>query len=109
LRLPPFDFAERLFGDERLWSADSSYLAVQEWLTTDYAEGPFTELLLVDFVSERQCPLSKADKGFIVPVRLESSLLIYRKDYKGRGESREYEIAYEPLDRWIPIPKRRIA
>lgn len=107
LRLPLYDFGERLFGQEHLWSTDSRCLAVQEWLTTDYADGPFTELLLIDFLSVRQCPLSKADKGFIVPIRFESALLIYRKDFKGRGESREYEIAFESLEQWTPIPRLR--
>ncbi len=105
LRLFPYDFSKRIFGREYLWSADSRYLAVQEWLTVDYTEGPFTELLLIDFASERQCPLSKANKGFIVPVRFEAGSLIYRKDFKGLGESREFEIAYDSLDRWRPISK----
>ena len=107
LQIPSYEFGDRIFGRQHLWSPDSRYLAVQEWLTIDYAEGPFTELLLIDFASERQCPLSKAHKGFIIPVRFEPPLLIYRKDFQGRGESREYEIAYESLDRWTPIPKIR--
>ena len=109
LHIPTYDFTDRIFGRQHLWSSDSRYLAIQEWLTTDYASGPFTELLLIDFVSEHQCPLSKARQGFITPVRFEPFLLIYRKDFQGRGESREYEIAYESLDRWSPIPKHRNA
>jgi hypothetical protein len=104
LSIPSYKFGDRIFGRQHVWSFYSRYLAVVEWLTTDYAEGPHTELLLIDFALARQCPLSKANGGFIIPVRFEPPLLIYRKEFLGRGESREYEIAYESLDRWIPIP-----
>lgn len=103
LQFPNCDFGGRIFGEDYLWSLDSRYLAIQESLTIDYSDGPYTELLLIDFLSGRQCPLSKVRKGFIVPVRFEPPVIIYRKEFRGRGEHREFEIAYEVLDRWRPL------
>lgn len=105
LRIAPFDFEGRAFGDCYLWSRDSRYLAVQETLSLEYTDGPHTELLLIDFVRELQCPLSKVKEGYMVPVRFERPFMIYKKQFRGRGEVREFEIDFSKLDRWRPLEK----
>ena len=37
----------RIFGEVLCWSDDSRYLALQEWLSTDYGKGPVTRVLLI--------------------------------------------------------------
>ena len=98
LQIAPYDFSVRAFGNRFLWSPDSRYLALLETLTTEYVEGPHTELLLIDFEKETQCPLSKVKKGFIVPIRFETPLIIYEKQFWGRGQAREFEIDFESLE-----------
>lgn len=96
----------RVFGDKALWSPDSRYLAVQEWLSTAEADGPQTALLCLDLLERRQCRVAKAAGGFITPLRFSDNLLIYRKCYfRADGErSIEYEIAFADLPRWEMLP-----
>jgi len=106
LQLEPYDFSGRAFGNRFLWSPDSRYLALLETLTLDNTDGPYTELLLIDFRDERQCPLSKVRKGFMVPIRFEPPLIIYEKQFRGRDQVREFEIEFESLDRWRPLTRK---
>ena len=76
-------FGDRIFGDAHLWSPSSKLLAVQEWLTTDYGEGPITTLVLIDLERRRETTVARATKGFIVPEAFEESLIVYRKGYAG--------------------------
>lgn len=106
LRLTPYEFSNRPFGDRYLWSLDSRYLALLESLTLDNSDGPHTELLLVDFRDEKECPLSKVEGGYIIPIRFETPKLIYEKQYRGRSIEKEFEIEFESLDRWRPLRKK---
>ena len=84
------------------------YLAgFRSGLPLSYTRGPLTEMLLIDFVTELQCPLSKASKGFIMQFDSEPFLLVYRKVISSGPIARVMRIAYETLDRWSPIPKHR--
>ncbi|MBA5203624.1 MULTISPECIES: hypothetical protein [Pectobacterium] len=95
----------RVFGKELLWSPDSRYLAVQEWLSTAERDGPQTALLCIDVIEERQCQISQAVGGFIVPIRFEDDTLIYEKQYFGaeRNGTTEYEIPFTALSRWSAL------
>lgn len=95
----------RVFGKELLWSPDSRYLAVQEWLSTAERDGPQTALLCIDVIEERQCQISQAAGGFIVPIRFEDDTLIYEKQYFSaeRNGTTEYEIPFTALSRWSAL------
>lgn len=99
---------DRVFGKDMLWSPDSRYLAVQEWLSTAERDGPQTALLCVDVLEERQCQVSQAAGGFIVPMRFEDDKLIYEKQYFGaeRNGTTEYEIPFTALSRWHALRLR---
>ena len=96
------DLSGRFFGDFLLWSPDSRYLAVQEWLTTEEAEGPHTALLVIDFAKQRQCRISEAKRGFICPLSFEGDVAVYYKRYLGTGIIREKEMDLAKLQRWEP-------
>jgi hypothetical protein len=66
LEIDNWSIAGRIFGGSARWSEDSTMFAIQEWLTTDYAEGPVTQLTVFDAARKRQCALARADKGYIV-------------------------------------------
>ncbi|MBW3623815.1 MAG: hypothetical protein KY468_10460 [Armatimonadetes bacterium] len=103
LRLDRIDFGTRIFGNSALWSSDSRFLAVQEWLTIDEAEGPQTQLLLIDWLHHTECAVSWAIQGFIEPKRFEGNTLIYTKMYLARGITGEFEIDFLELDRWMQL------
>ena len=103
LRIGEWDFGERFFGDVYLWSGDSVFFIIQEWLNASYQEGPKTALTLFDLSGRRECRISWADKGFIVPLAFEGNLLIYKKVYLDKGIIKEFEIDYRSLSRWEEI------
>src|SRR5690242_13841824 len=66
-----YSFGQRIFGDAHLWSRSSRFLAVQEWLTLDYSEGPITALVLIDMRARQTATLARATKRFLVPTAFE--------------------------------------
>jgi hypothetical protein len=88
----------RLFGSPFLWSSDSRYLVLQEWMTTNESDGPWTRLLLIDFQTKLGKWLSGARGGFIRPIKFEDGKLVYVKDFQ--NSSTEYEIDIKSLMDW---------
>jgi hypothetical protein len=103
LQIDTISFGKRVFGNKFLWSPDSRYVAIQEWETVSEALGPQTQLLLIDLETRRECVLSKAEQGFILPKKFENDKLIYTKEYYGQGVVKEFEIEFLSLDRWENI------
>lgn len=95
-----YRFLERIFGDACLWSPDSRYFAIQEWETIQEAGGPQTHLLLIDVDTKRECVVSRAENGFIVPLKFKNNNLIYRKEYFVPPAAGEYEIEFLALNGW---------
>ncbi|WP_234041659.1 hypothetical protein [Persicirhabdus sediminis] len=75
-------------------------MALQEWTTTDYGKGPQTSLVVFDLQDNREVEVSSANKGFISPIKFDGSLLIYKKEYLGKGKTVEYDIEFESLEWW---------
>ena len=93
-------FGERIFGDSYLWSPDSRYFAIQEWETISEGRGPQTRLLLIDVETERECMLSRAEKGFIRPKHFENDKCVYLKEYFAPRRTTEFEIEFLSLKSW---------
>ncbi|WP_413999286.1 hypothetical protein ACMDB5_01575 [Flavobacterium sp. W1B] len=91
---------DRIFGFVFKWHPDSTFLALQEWLTTDYLKGPITVLTLVDLQKGKFARISKADKGFITPTKFNNGLIIFEKEYLTTGEKVEYEIKLDEIKNW---------
>lgn len=91
---------DRIFGFEFKWHPDSTFLALQEWLTTDYRKGPITALILIDLKFKRIAQISIADKGFIRPIKLENNLIIFEKEYLAKGKAIEYELELDSIENW---------
>ena len=90
----------RTFGFEFKWHPNSDYLALQEWLTTDYQKGPITVLTIVDLENGKYAQISKLEKGFIKPLRFEGDLIIFEKEFLGTGKTGEYEINVTEIKNW---------
>ena len=80
---------------------DSKYFAIQEWKTIDYNKGPQTQLIILDVDKKKECIVSSANKGFIVPKMFEPNKIIYTKEYYGSGVFKEFEIYISSLENWI--------
>jgi hypothetical protein len=93
-------FPERIFGDVHLWSPSSTLLAVQEWLTIDYSEGPITALVLIDLARRCQASAAQVRKAFIVPVAFAESLVVYRADYGGQESTERFEVDITKIADW---------
>lgn len=94
---------DRIFGEPLKWSDDSRLLAAQEWLTTDYQNGPITRAVLIDVEAWSIAPLMVAKKGFAESFRFEGSRFIYRKKFFGSGEEMEAEVDVPSITNWSSL------
>ena len=88
----------KLFGHSYLWSDDSRYIALQEWMTIKEADGPWTRLLLIDFQTNRGSYVASAKGGFIKPTKFENDKIVYSKEFQ--TTSNEFEVAITSIGNW---------
>ena len=99
-------FGQRIFGTAHLWSPSSNLLAVQEWLTIDYSEGPITALLLIDVQRQREASVARATKRFIVPEAFDGSVVVYRAENAGLGVAERFEVDTAKITEWNLIAEK---
>lgn len=92
--------ANRIFGLEFKWHPNSTFLALQEWLTIDYQKGPITALTLIDLEKGKFARISTIDKGFIKPIKFNNDIIIFEKEYLANGKIVEYEIKFNEIKNW---------
>lgn len=91
----------KIFGYGCKWHPEEKYLALQEWLTIDYQEGPITALTLVDLLNGKMARISKAEKGFITPLKFENDFIIFEKEWTASlGQKIECEISLKNIHNW---------
>lgn len=90
----------RIFGLEFKWHPNSTFLALQEWISTDYQKGPITALTLIDLENGKFARISTADKGFIKPIKFDNHIIIFEKEYLANGKIVEYEINLDEIKNW---------
>jgi hypothetical protein len=93
-------FPGRLFGDVLSWSPDSNYLAVQEWLTTDYLTGPVTRVLLIDLEADRCSELEPVQKGFAQVFQFIGDTFGYRNHFLADGHETTAEVVISRITNW---------
>lgn len=93
----------RIFGQPLQWSADSRFLAAQEWLTTDSAKGPITCAALIDVDAWKIARLQVLPKGFAEAFRFGDGVLVYRKTFAAQGIESDAEVALGAIDSWQDI------
>jgi len=104
----PFAFANRVFGKACLWSAESRFLAVQEWKEPGQESGPpqFYLLLIIDLLASRECLIANVEgtKGNILPESFIGESLMYTVIYYGQfGTTKNFESRFQYLDGWQSI------
>lgn len=96
--------ADRYFGLSLIWQADSTILALQEWLAIDKILEPKTALTLVHLKNRQHAKISIADKGFITPILFDNGKIIYQKDYSVKqAKIIEFEILLDSIKNWEAI------
>jgi hypothetical protein len=100
LSVDGYSFGQRIFGDAHLWSPTSGFLAVQEWLTLDYSEGPITALVLIDVRHRRAAEVARATKRFLVPESFEDRILTYRNQNAGHGIVEHFNLDIRMISNW---------
>ena len=100
LSVDAHSFGQRIFGDVYCWSPSSTLLAVQEWLTLDYSEGPITSLVIIDLSLGQEVSVDRVVKGFIVPIAFEWPTVVYRKDYAGNAGTERFEADTTKVWEW---------
>ena len=100
----PYSFAERIFGQVCLWSPESRFLAVQEWMETDEDSAPrYCLLLIIDVLAKRECIIANVEgaKGDILPESFIGESLMYTVIYFGQfGMTKSFETKFRYLDGW---------
>lgn len=96
-------FGERIFGEKLVWSADSSLLAVQEWKTIDFSNGPITDLLVIDVSAGSEARVAHTEKGFVLPREFTDRLLHYSIDRDDGGARRNYSLDLASVHEWIVV------
>jgi hypothetical protein len=100
LSVDDYSFGQRIFGDAHLWSPSSNLLAVQEWLTLDYSEGPITALVLLDLKLGREASVARVTKGFVLPKAFEGPIMVYRKEFAGQEVEQNFDVDITKVNEW---------
>ncbi|MEC7702744.1 MAG: hypothetical protein VX740_04395 [Pseudomonadota bacterium] len=74
-----------IFGETHQWSPCSQYLALEEWLTTDYQQDPHTRLFIIDAVSGKFCAAEPIEKGFVDTIEFDGEAIKYSKRYSAKN------------------------
>jgi hypothetical protein len=100
----PLSFENRVFGRACLWSLDSRFLAVQEWMENDEVAGPRVYMLLImDVLAKRECVVATMEgaKGNILPEGFIGESLMYTVIYFGPfGTTKNFESKFQYLTGW---------
>lgn len=93
----------RLFGQPALWSEDSRLVALQEWLTVDYASGPRTRLLVLDVDRWLQATFPTIERGFVEAIAFGGGGVDVKCSYLGAGVTVERRYDLPPGDLWAAV------
>ena len=91
-----------IFGENFTRSPDFRFIAFQEWLTTDYQEGPITRVAIFDLETQTVAHLKTVYKGFVENFQFKDGLLIYFKNYFAEKVAKKFEVTIADICNWEP-------
>lgn len=103
LRIDGRNLPDKIFGHPMAWSNDSRFLAVQEWLTTDYQKGPITRAVLIDVTSWSIAEFKTVEKGFAESFVITESSFFYLKRFPSKENQIEAKIEFQAIKNWVSI------
>jgi hypothetical protein len=68
LALHDLAFHGRVFGWNGVWSSNSRYFAITEWLRIDTVHCPDMQLVIIDAQGGRECVVEQVLCGFVEPI-----------------------------------------
>ena len=92
-----------IFGDCCSELSDGKYLAIQEWLTTDYQEGPRTRVAVFNLEDSTVARLESINKGFAQSFELENGIFNYTKFFTIENKTINCEVQWNKIENWIPF------
>ena len=90
--------SNRIFGQEYKWDSNSEYIAIQEWLTSDYQIGPITTLTVIDPNNNLFSKIYMANKGFVSPLKFTGNRLQFKAEYFGEEIEERVEESFINID-----------
>ena len=90
-------------GFSRSELKNGRFLAIEEWLTTDYRKGPITRVAIFDLELNRVARLKIVDKGFVSDFKLKDCVFSYRKEFIAKGKAIESEVDWISIVNWCKI------
>lgn len=97
---------DRVFGDKVAWSEDSRYVALEEWLTTDYEKGPVTRLLVIDTARGTNAASDRIDKGFVQDIVFSGTTVSYVKVFFAEQSRIPGTIHLRDIKGWVDIGRQ---
>ncbi|KAF7786146.1 hypothetical protein PRUB_a0620 [Pseudoalteromonas rubra] len=91
------------YGFDRSELLNGRYLAIQEWLTTDYKKGPKTRVAIFDLDNKLVSRLEVVEKGFVSDFRLTDNIFSYRKTYHANARVVDLEVGWDAIEEWSDI------
>ena len=95
--------SDRLFGQKLKWSPCSTFLALEEWLTTEYVQGPKTRLFLINVEENAYSEFKQINKGFVKNVRFNNDNIKYIKEFPATGNGIEAEVEISKIKNWCQL------
>jgi hypothetical protein len=92
-----------VYGFTRSELDNGRYLAIEEWLTTDYQKGPITRVAIFDFKKKVVSRLRIVEKGFVGSFKLDEDIFSYRKNFLAKGKIVESELDWTSIKEWSEI------
>jgi hypothetical protein len=89
-----------IFGENFTRSPDLRYMAFQEWLTTDYQEGPITRVAIFDLETQKVAYLKTVNKGFVENFQFKDGLFIYDKRLIAENMTKTVEVTLCDICNW---------
>ena len=90
------------YGFNRAELENGRYLAIEEWLTTDYQKGPITRVAIFDLEKGLVSRLKAVEKGFVSSFKLVNGVFSYRKELFTKGTVVESELDWSSIQDWEP-------
>lgn len=100
LKINGFVFYDRIFSNNYIWSLNSRFFVIMEWIKIGKESG----LLVIDLQGRKECMLTTLKNGMIHIKQFENNKVIYVKERFGMsGFLKEFELDLQNLDQWKSI------
>ncbi len=91
------ELIDRIFGQLHCISANERYVAFEEWLTTNYSDGPITRVVIYDLLKNHISELSDGQSGFIELMEFTETSFRYSRHNYGQKIIDNFEVTFASM------------